>query len=205
MQIFVLQTFGGFWTSGSVGGGVLGVIGTAKEWESSGHEVQFVTNEGDQRSEQYTGYHAVHRVPSMGLFPSPSPVLILLEMMLNPFIQRKPIDELIRAHRRGPCIFLAISPFPSDVVTAFRLRHALRAPAAVYFHHSTPPPWWHPFRRGNLLRSTVSWAMGTASLALCKIGGLAPLFADATRAIEHLDPDLTPRGLAPINARNRSA
>ncbi len=36
-------------------------------------------------------------------------------------------------------------------------------------------------------------------------GGLAPLFADATRAIEHLDPDLTLRGLSQINARNRSA
>ncbi len=35
-------------------------------------------------------------------------------------------------------------------------------------------------------------------------GGLAPLFADATAAIEHLDPDLTLRGLAQIDARNRA-
>jgi type III pantothenate kinase len=34
-------------------------------------------------------------------------------------------------------------------------------------------------------------------------GGLAPLFAGATQVIEHLDPDLTLRGLAQINRRNR--
>jgi type III pantothenate kinase len=34
-------------------------------------------------------------------------------------------------------------------------------------------------------------------------GGLAPLFAGATPVIEHLDPDLTLRGLAQINRRNR--
>ena len=34
-------------------------------------------------------------------------------------------------------------------------------------------------------------------------GGLAPLFAEATDAIEHLDTDLTLRGLAQIHQRNR--
>ncbi len=35
-------------------------------------------------------------------------------------------------------------------------------------------------------------------------GGLAPLFAEATDAIEHLDTDLTLRGLAQIYLRNRN-
>lgn len=35
-------------------------------------------------------------------------------------------------------------------------------------------------------------------------GGLAPLFAEATDAIEHLDTDLTLRGLAQIYLRNRT-
>lgn len=34
-------------------------------------------------------------------------------------------------------------------------------------------------------------------------GGLAPLFADATKVIQHLDPDLTLRGLAEIHRHNQ--
>ena len=33
-------------------------------------------------------------------------------------------------------------------------------------------------------------------------GGLAPLFAKATTVIEHIDADLTLRGLQQVNARN---
>jgi type III pantothenate kinase len=42
-----------------------------------------------------------------------------------------------------------------------------------------------------------------AEMTVIATGGLAPLFADATKAIQHLDPDLTLRGLAQINRRNR--
>ena len=42
-----------------------------------------------------------------------------------------------------------------------------------------------------------------APMRVIATGGLAPLFADATAAIEQLDPDLTLRGLAQIIARNR--
>ena len=40
-------------------------------------------------------------------------------------------------------------------------------------------------------------------MAVVATGGLAPLFADATKVIQHLDPDLTLRGLAEIHRRNR--
>ena len=33
-------------------------------------------------------------------------------------------------------------------------------------------------------------------------GGLAPLFAEATKVIEHIDPDLTLRGLHQVHKRN---
>jgi type III pantothenate kinase len=42
-----------------------------------------------------------------------------------------------------------------------------------------------------------------AEMKVIATGGLAPLFAGATPVIEHLDPDLTLRGLAQINRRNR--
>ena len=46
-------------------------------------------------------------------------------------------------------------------------------------------------------------AYGGGKLTVVATGGLAPLFADATGAIDHLDPDLTLRGLAAVYRRNR--
>lgn len=43
-----------------------------------------------------------------------------------------------------------------------------------------------------------------APMAVVATGGLAPLFNEATDAIEHLDPDLTLRGLAEIYRRNQT-
>jgi type III pantothenate kinase len=42
-----------------------------------------------------------------------------------------------------------------------------------------------------------------AAMTVVATGGLAPLFADATEAIEHLDQDLTLRGLTEIYRRNQ--
>lgn len=42
-----------------------------------------------------------------------------------------------------------------------------------------------------------------ADMKVIATGGLAPLFAEATEAIDHLDPELTMRGLLEIYRRNR--
>jgi type III pantothenate kinase len=44
-----------------------------------------------------------------------------------------------------------------------------------------------------------------ADMAVVATGGLAPLFAEGTEAIQHLDPDLTLRGLSEIHRRNTNA
>ena len=41
-----------------------------------------------------------------------------------------------------------------------------------------------------------------SSMTVVATGGLAPLFADATEAIQHLDPELTLRGLTEVHRRN---
>ena len=41
-----------------------------------------------------------------------------------------------------------------------------------------------------------------ADMTVVATGGLAPLFADGTDVIEHLDPELTLRGLAEVHRRN---
>ncbi|MBT5048355.1 MAG: type III pantothenate kinase [Rhodospirillaceae bacterium] len=43
-----------------------------------------------------------------------------------------------------------------------------------------------------------------APMAVVATGGLAPLFAEATDTIQHLDPDLTLRGLAEVHRRNKT-
>lgn len=42
-----------------------------------------------------------------------------------------------------------------------------------------------------------------ARMSVVATGGLAPLFAESVSAIEHLDPDLTLRGLVEIHRRNK--
>ena len=44
-----------------------------------------------------------------------------------------------------------------------------------------------------------------AKMTVIATGGLAPLFADATPVIDHLDRELTMRGLLSINRANRSS
>ena len=44
-----------------------------------------------------------------------------------------------------------------------------------------------------------------AKLTVVATGGLAPLFAEATDSIDHLDTDLTLRGLAMVYRRNAKA
>jgi type III pantothenate kinase len=51
------------------------------------------------------------------------------------------------------------------------------------------------------LLSRIQTEFGS-SMAVVATGGLAPLFAEATEAIQHLDPNLTLRGLAEIHRRN---
>ena len=51
------------------------------------------------------------------------------------------------------------------------------------------------------LLSRIQTEFGS-SMAVVATGGLAPLFAEATKVIQHLDSDLTLRGLAEIHRRN---
>ncbi len=44
-----------------------------------------------------------------------------------------------------------------------------------------------------------------SEMTVIATGGLAPLFAEATEVIQHLDPDLTLRGLCTIHRRNSGA
>ncbi len=174
MQIFILQTVGGFSSTGETGGGAFHAIGLAKEWTAAGHEVHFVTNMGDRGDEQYNGGYSLHRIASLKLLGQPSSFQFLLEMLLNHLVQWKSLKSLVASRLTALSIVLALSPYPSDTMAAFRLGRAFGLPAVVYFHHLNPPPWWHPWRRGNLLRLTMNWLLTLFALLLVKLGGLLP-------------------------------
>ncbi len=176
MQVFVLQTVGGFTSGGDTGGGVLELIGLAEEWAKAGHDVHFITNASDQGELQYHGGYHLHRVPSLGLHRQPSALHFMIETLFNPLLQWQALKGILGTHLRRPAVVLTPSPYPSDTLAAFLVRRFMGIPAAVYFHHMNPPPWWHPTRRGNPLRLTLNWLLWLHALVLAKLGDLLPVF-----------------------------
>jgi type III pantothenate kinase len=84
-------------------------------------------------------------------------------------------------------------------------RIAVQRPASVIGKRTTPAMmsgiFWGYIGLIEGLAARIKAEFG-AEMAVVATGGLAPLFAGATEAIEHLDRDLTLRGLAEIYRRN---
>jgi type III pantothenate kinase len=84
-------------------------------------------------------------------------------------------------------------------------RIAVQRPPSVIGKRTTPAMmsgiYWGYVGLIEGLISRIEAEFG-ARMTVVATGGLAPLFADATTVIQHLDPDLTLRGLAEIYRRN---
>ena len=61
-----------------------------------------------------------------------------------------------------------------------------------------------PAKARNLLVKRIKGELGESAKVLAT-GGLTPLFAKGTPVIEHVDPDLTIRGLLEVHRRNTRA
>lgn len=175
MQIFILQTVGGFTASGDTGGSVVQLLSLAREWSASGHDVHLITNASDQGGQRYAGGYPVHWIPSLGLFREPSPFHFFIEALLNPLVQWRALGSLMRETLRPPAVVVTPSPYPSDAFMAFWVSRRFGVPAVVSFYHLHPPPWWFPRRRGNPLRLVGNWLLWQFALVLVKLGGLLPL------------------------------
>jgi len=177
MQVLILQTAGGFASTGETGGGVLYILGLAEEWASTGHQVNFVTNSQDQCVYSQHPTLSVYRSPAYAAPLDSSPLNFFLGAMFSHPIQWRFLKSLVSAKLLKPAIILASSPYPSDVFAALRLRKTFGLPAAVYFHHLNPPPWWHPMRRGHVIRAAMNWLLTLFALSLSKLGGLTPVLS----------------------------
>jgi len=177
MRILILQTAGGFTSTGETGGGVLYILGLAEEWTSTGHQVHFVTNSQDQYRYSQHPTLTIYRSPAYKAPLNSSPVNFLLGAIFSHLVQWRFLKSLVSKKLLKPAIILASSPYPSDVLAALRLSRAFGLPAAVYFHHLNPPPWWHPLRRGHVIRAAINWLLTMFALSLSKLGGLTPVLS----------------------------
>jgi glycosyltransferase involved in cell wall biosynthesis len=71
-------------------------------------------------------------------------------------------------------IVITGSPNLSDIIPASRIAHESGAPLVVSFHHLTPGPWWHPYRRGGVVRCTGAWLLSQVALVITKVCGFVP-------------------------------
>ena len=71
-------------------------------------------------------------------------------------------------------VLIAQDPFPPAVLSVFYLSWKLKIPAIIYYHHLYPRFWWHPRRRGGIVRSIVGFNLSVFALTLSKIGRILP-------------------------------
>jgi glycosyltransferase involved in cell wall biosynthesis len=79
-------------------------------------------------------------------------------------------------------ILLSETPYPPDILIAFRLSHKYNKPMAIYFHHITPSFFLHPLRRG-LFRVLLNVLYTKFVLYIAKILDI-PIFLDNPNTLD---------------------
>jgi glycosyltransferase involved in cell wall biosynthesis len=178
VRIIVLQTMGGFAPDGSAGGGVTHFVRLCGEWAKMGNQVVLVTNSGDKGSSRYSHFATTHVLPAIADQAISIRVSFITQSLVNHVVQRRPLAELCRELNTSPrpSVVLATSPAISDILAARFLARNLRSPGVVYFHHATPPFWWHPRRRGGLARAFGIHCLAQTGLLAVKLSSLYPSF-----------------------------
>jgi len=146
-----------------------------RQWGESGQDLTLVTNSSPNQVDSQSGAGVVSLLPESSNGPlTPIEFLRLAWLSLSAYRVRvrKWVDQLDPSG--GGRIVISMSPFPSDVLLAASIARRLRAPCVVYFFHLAPPFWWHPFKRGGLLRTGLFAAAMTFSLALSKVLDFSP-------------------------------
>lgn len=176
LQLYVIQSIGGFEEDGSSRGGPVHFLRIAKAWTSLGHRVEFVTNNSDRGLNQYYELESVERLPSLGILTEGKSPNFVIEAIVNPLLQFRSLKRFVQRTRRQDLVgvAIAVSPYPSDVLNCFLLGKSEGLQRVVYLHHLSQPPWWHPTRRGSLARSTFNWMVSLLALTLSKLAGMLP-------------------------------
>jgi glycosyltransferase involved in cell wall biosynthesis len=182
LRILAVQTFGGFISGGSTGGGVIHFVNLLREWSRQGSEVHLITNDKDVGIDRYHSFASVHVLPTHPRSGFSDSLSFLYGAIGNHRIQRAQIDRLcddfLLTNRRT--VTLATSPALSDVLAARQISRRLQCPAVIYFHHPVSPIWWFPLRRGSPFRNLGSQVLYDTSMMTTKVSNLRLSFDDPT-------------------------
>ena len=174
MRVIVLHTLWGIPPGGGVGGGTLHHVALSNKWAQMGAEaIWLVGDQGDGIRNLLTGARVVviPAVPGSAIAGS---IQNISGMIFNHFLQRSRLRSFAsQCHPARETRVVATSAYLPDALGALQLGRLLSSPVVLYFHHLARPPWWHPFKRGGLIRVTGNWLMNTAVLYMAKVSGSA--------------------------------
>lgn len=159
------------------GGGLLHYARLAREWGRQGHIVTVVTNVPGMFDDRSSRVVALGGVSPTGARPDGGDLVAPLRAVVRALVDTTPLDNPLPSPSGatpGPSVVISASPNLSDILLARRLSRAARLPVVVAFHHLTPPPWWHPDRRGGLVRCVLAWFLSQAGLFVTKVLGYIP-------------------------------
>jgi glycosyltransferase involved in cell wall biosynthesis len=96
-------------------------------------------------------------------------------------------------------LIISESPYPPDVITAYRLSRKYMKPMAIYLHHISPPVSVYPFRRG-ILRVLLNVIYTSFLLSFVKKFKI-PIFLDNPNTLENYEGSVFPNLIA-LSRRN---
>lgn len=91
-------------------------------------------------------------------------------------------------------IILSESPYPPDIILAYRLSRTYRKPVAAYIHHITPTIYIYPFRRG-IFRVILNVAYISCILVFLKKHKI-PIFLDNPNTVKRIGVSVFPNLIA---------
>jgi glycosyltransferase involved in cell wall biosynthesis len=150
-------------------------VALAEQWTREGVRVDFVADSRDQLIGSVLGEGSLISVNAPKFSDRQSPLMFGLELALAHWVQWPRLRGILKRMESTRTVLVTSTPFPGDLLVAFRASKNLRIPAAVHFHHVGRGPSWHPTRRGGFARVSIAWALSTFALLLCKIGDLLPI------------------------------
>jgi glycosyltransferase involved in cell wall biosynthesis len=181
MKIVLLQTVGGFSSSGSAGGGVHQFLGLAEEWQSLGSSVLFVKNSNDAGSSAYQSILNQRELPSLGTMGTGTRSGFVVESLANYLVQMRELRKVAREARSNfhPSVIIATSPSISDVIAGILFSRWTDSPLVIAFFHRVPSPLWEFRNRGGLARTASVWFLNRVAVVLASAARATPLYLKA--------------------------
>lgn len=175
-RLIVLELVGFPTSKEQVGGGSRHLRSLLKIWSRAGMDVHLIQLKNEHSGQSVVPGVISHEIAVPRLTNVAPVVRFLLQIIALSILCRRQalavVDGIVVAAEDS--VVLSYSPYLSDVLLAATIAKHLQVRAAVHLHHLFPPPWWHPFRRGGLLRTSFNWGLGQLALTIIKINGMLP-------------------------------